>query len=387
MPAPPISGGEATAPQPATGRSPSGPPVGVPGWPVLATEYRSPLPSRRASSDMESRGRSERLSVIMAEMVPVVDDILAAPVGVALLDRLELVERGMSCPFDALTDSDPESVDRALATAGTMPVGQLLHTALDAADRLAGPWRGGAPDNLALAYEFAPARRPLAEALWQRFCESLAGPMGSQEHWLSRREPGMTVVPGFIDFSRVYGNGEFTWSGFWTVSAPTGEIHDDLVAAWEMVPGPISRWHMPIHRGARVWNIDHPSDWVRLVETFPKMATEPHAGWELPGPNQHRSDVARLASIPEQHGVRTMLDRHVLPDWDAVASEYDGVHLSWAGFITTEGFVSDLGDRGATMLRYWSSERTLWLRDVFGNPSRSRPRCSRATCQMRSAST
>ncbi len=63
-----------------------------------------------------------------------------------------------------------------------------------------------------------------------------------------------------------------------------------------------------------------------------------------------------------------MLDRHVLPDWDAVASEYDGVRLSWAGFITTEGFVSDLGDHGATMLRYWSSERTLWLRDVFGEP-------------------
>lgn len=317
---------------------------------------------------MESRGRSKRLSVIMAEMVPVVDEILAAPVGVALLDRLELAERGMFCPFDALTDSDPEPVERAVATVGTKPVGQLLHTALDAADRLAGPWSGGAPDSLALAYELAPARRSLAEALWKRFGESLAGPMDVQEHWLSRREPDMTIVPGFIDFSRVYGNGEFTWSGFWTASAPAGEIHDDLVAAWEIVPGPISRWRMPVNPGARVWNIDHPSDWVRLVGTFPKVATEPHAGWEPPGPNQHRSDVARLASIPEQHGVRTMLDRHVLPDWDAVASEYDGVHLSWAGFITTEGFVNDLGDRGATMLRYWSSERTLWLRDVFGEP-------------------
>ena len=317
---------------------------------------------------MESRGRSERLSVIMAEMVPVVDDLLAAQVGVALLDRLELDERGMFRPFDALTDSDPESVERAVTTVGTMTIGQLLHTALDAADRIAGPWTGGAPDSLALAYELASARRPLAEALWQRFCESLAGPMDVQEHWLSRREPGMTVVPGFIDFSRVYGNGEFTWSGFWTVSAPAGEIHDDLVAAWEMFPGPISRWHMPINPGAHVWNIDHPADWVRLVETFPRVATEPHAGWELPGPNQHKGDVAHLAEIPAPHGVRTVVDRHVLPDWDAVASDYDGVHLSWAGFITTEGFVSDLGDRGATMLRYWSSERTLWLRDVFGEP-------------------
>ena len=317
---------------------------------------------------MESRGRSERLSVIMGEMVPVVDDILAAPVGVALLDRLELAERGMFCPFDALTDSDSEWVERAVATVGTMAVEQLLHTALDAADQLAGPWTGGAPDSLALAYELASARRPLAEALWQRFRESLTGPMDVQEHWLGGREPGMTPVPGFVDFSRVYGNGEFTWSGFWTVSAPAGDIHDDLVAAWEMFPGPISRWRMPINPGARVWNVDHPADWVRLVETFPRVATEPHAGWELPGPNQHKRDVAHLAAIPAQHGVRTVVDRHVLPDWDAVSSEYDGVHLSWAGFITTEGFVSDLGHRGATMLRYWSSERTLWLRDVFGEP-------------------
>ncbi|SRR5579875_144977 len=274
----------------------------------------------------------------------------------------------MFCPFDALTDSDPESVGRAVATVGTMAVEQLLHTALDAADQLAGPWTGGAPDSLALAYELAPARRPLAEALCRRFCEALAGPTDTQEHWLGGRQPGMTVVPGFVDFSDVYGNGEFTWSGFWTVSSPAGEIHDDLVAAWEMFPGPISRWHMPINPNARVWTIDHPADWVRLVERFPRVATELHAGWELPGPNQHKRDVAHLAAIPAQHGVRTVVDRHVLPDWDAVASEYDGVHLSWAGFITTEGFVSDLGDRGATMLRYWSSERTLWLRDVFGEP-------------------
>ena len=125
---------------------------------------------------------------------------------------------------------------------------------------------------------------------------------------------------------------------------------------------------MPIDPGARVWSIDHPAHWVRLVETFPMVATKLHAGWELPGPNQHKSDVARLASVPDQHAVRTTLDRHVLPDWRAFASEYDGVHLSWAGFITAEGFVSNLDDQGATMLRYWSSERTLWLRDVFGEP-------------------
>ena len=36
--------------------------------------------------------------------------------------------------------------------------------------------------------------------------------------------------------------------------------------------------------------------------------------------------------------------------------------------ITAEGLVSDLPGGSLTVLRYWSSERTLWLRDVFGKP-------------------
>ena len=57
-----------------------------------------------------------------------------------------------------------------------------------------------------------------------------------------------------------------------------------------------------------------------------------------------------------------------MPDWAAVAAEFDGVHLSWAGFLSAEGYVSDLDGDDVTMLRYWFSERTLWLRDVFGEP-------------------
>jgi hypothetical protein len=314
----------------------------------------------------------DRLGCDHDSMTSAADDLLEAPVGVALLDRLEMSERPLFRPFDALSDSDPAAVARAIAALETMPLGQLLHLALDAASSLAGPWTAGAPDSLAAAYALAPARRGLADALWQRFGALLvgSGELAGQEHWLTPPEaPHMRRrEPAFGDFTRVYGNGEFTWSGVWTVSSPQCEIHDDLVFAWEMFGNPISRWRLPVRSGTRLWRIDRPTDWVRLVETFPRTATRPHAGWELPGPNQHRRDVARLAGTPGQHGVRTALDHHVLPDWTALSREYDGVHLSWAGFLTTEGYVSDLPGGGATMLRYWSSERTLWLRDVFGDP-------------------
>jgi hypothetical protein len=31
-----------------------------------------------------------------------------------------------------------------------------------------------------------------------------------------------------------------------------------------------------------------------------------------------------------------------MPDWQAVAQDYAGVHLSWARFLTTEGYISGL---------------------------------------------
>lgn len=302
--------------------------------------------------------------------MPGVDALLAAPIGVALLDRLELAARGAFRPFDALPDSDPVAVAAACDQVRTMPVGSLLAEALDAASFLAGPWSPGAVDSLTLAYQLAGARRPLAEAVWSRFAARLAGPLGrdAQEHWIDEPDPFRPLEPAFGDYEHGYGNGEFTWAGVWTVTSPPPEIHDPLIAAWEVGRGRISRWRLPVRDDARVWEIEHPGDWVRLVETFPRVATGPHFGWELPGPNQHQGELSRLVALPGQHAARVEIGPHVIPDWSAVAERYDGVHLSWAGFLTAEGYVADLADGGVTMLRYWGSERTLWLHDVFGEP-------------------
>lgn len=57
-----------------------------------------------------------------------------------------------------------------------------------------------------------------------------------------------------------------------------------------------------------------------------------------------------------------------MPDWASVARSFDAVHLNWAGFITTEGFVDASADGVVVMLRHWGGERTLWLADRFGQP-------------------
>ena len=296
---------------------------------------------------------------------------MRAPAGVALLARLEVSQRVDIPWFGWPKDSKLDAVESAASSIWEMPYGELLNVAVSAAARLAGPWSGDALVALPYLYQQAAQRRQIAEAVSERFLADLyrGADFGAQQWW--HEEPhGSTRVaaPCFTDYSNVYGNGEFTWSGLWTVTDPPPEVHDALISAWDFFGQPTSRWLLPVRPSARVWNIDGPEDWARLVESYPKVATRPHAGWELPGPNQHPSDSAMLRSIVAQNAVRIETGAHVLPDWVGVAADFDGVHLSWAGFLTSEGYISELDSGGVTMMRYWGSERTLWLHDVFDEP-------------------
>jgi hypothetical protein len=295
-----------------------------------------------------------------------IERLVAAPVGVTLLDRLEAEARDDWLSFDCLPDSIPAAVAAAREMMSQASFGSILDTALRAGMWLTGPWVGDAPENLALAYRHAPLRRPIAEAFAERFWSELHGSVqgGSTQQWWEFRDrlddPARVQRP---DYEVVYGNGEFTFGGNWTATDPPAEVLDTLASAWEM--NEVSRWLLPVRPGARVWTIDRPGDWVRLAENYPKVATKPHDGWELPGPNQHRRNISDLLEVAGQRGVRASIERQVLPDWRAVSADFDGVHLSWAGYLTSEGYISDMRSGGVTMLRYWFSERTLWLNDVF----------------------
>jgi hypothetical protein len=300
-----------------------------------------------------------------------VDELLRAPAGVALLARLEVTQRDDIPWFEWPSDCNLNAVRRAASSVWEMPYGELLEMAVSAAESLVGPWSGEALLSLPYLYAQAVHRRPIAAAVSERFHTELHSDadFGAQQWWHEDPQDSKHLVtPCFTNYSNVYGNGEFTWSGLWTVTDPPPEVHDALISAWDVCGRPTSRWLLPIRQDARVWNINGPEDWARLVETYPKVATRPHAGWELPGPNQHPSDTKMLRSVATQHAVRTAIAVHVLPDWEGVAADFDGVHLNWAGFLTSEGYISDLSDGGVTMMRYWGSERTLWLHDAFDEP-------------------
>lgn len=304
-----------------------------------------------------------------------VDAMLESPVGVALLARLETRVRNSGGYGRLANDTSPEFVHATSEAVAQMSFGELVELAVFTATIDAGPWIPDAPDTVAASYRHAEERAPIAAAINDRFGSALHAPMDHtrQQWWTTERNDVGRLAPLFVDFGHVYDAGQFTWAGLWTVSDPPAIAHSQLIDSWELYDGPITRWNLPVVPSARVFEIHRPDDWVHLIREHPREASSHLEHWELPGINQDQDELSTLMAAPAQRAARTTIRHHVVPDWRSVADHYDGVHLSWAGFITSEGCITDHDNGDVAMLRYWFSERTHWLSDVFGDPEPAPP--------------
>ena len=91
---------------------------------------------------------------------------------------------------------------------------------------------------------------------------------------------------------------------------------------------PLAWWSMRFLEEVRVFEIHGPSDWHNLCVRYPATGTE---------------------------------DDRLVPNWGAVAEEWDGVHLSFGGLLTAEQNRYE-SPAGWTMLDAWHAEQTYWLR-------------------------
>jgi hypothetical protein len=103
-------------------------------------------------------------------------------------------------------------------------------------------------------------------------------------------------------------------------------------------------WPVRIADTARILELAAPQDWVDLVRRYPLDVSAGKRGdwWRATG-----RDGGWL-----------------MPDWSAVAADWDGVHLSIAGYLTTAGRALDVDERFATVLAGWDPDATYWLDDV-----------------------
>lgn len=113
-------------------------------------------------------------------------------------------------------------------------------------------------------------------------------------------------------------------------------------------PDAARTWPLAPSHQARILEITASTDWVRLVETYPlEITCSTREDWpQIPG-------------------------RWLIPDWAAVAGDYDGAHLSVHAYLTTAGRALPAGG-GHTVLAGWDPDATCWLDDVLthtGHPT------------------
>ena len=107
-----------------------------------------------------------------------------------------------------------------------------------------------------------------------------------------------------------------------------------------------SIWSVDPIRPARILEIDGPEAWVSLVE-------------------RHPIDVTH-ARLHDWYRTTGRVGAWRIPDWRAVAARWDAVHVTVAGYLTTETRALPMaGGSAATMLAGWNPDQTWWLTDIL----------------------
>jgi len=106
-------------------------------------------------------------------------------------------------------------------------------------------------------------------------------------------------------------------------------------------------WPLRPRPGARVYEVDGPAAWARLVSRYPLDVTRSrrHDWWRATGST----------------------GRWLIPDYQAVAADYDAVHVTVLGYLTTAGAAvpTDSGGGSRTVLAGWEPDATWWLTDCL----------------------
>jgi len=159
-------------------------------------------------------------------------------------------------------------------------------------------------------------------------------------------------LPFDVDFAEGFPDRTTPRAALWT-SRSLGELPGvSLFFGWDgQAEPPIAVWSMPVEETARVYEITGAADWIALCHRYPKDTTE----W-------------RAESWAHDLGVRHR--RIVTPSWGLVASDWDGVHMSMAGLLTTTCRSMALDPVTVTSVMRWHTEVTAWFHPAFGVPSR-----------------
>ena len=94
-----------------------------------------------------------------------------------------------------------------------------------------------------------------------------------------------------------------------------------------------------------MWEIDGPGAWTDLVRRYPMDVTS--------------------ARLHDWYRTTGRAGTWLVPDWSEVAADYDAVHLTVAGYLTTATRALPVDATTATVLAGWNPDQTWWLTDIL----------------------
>lgn len=109
-------------------------------------------------------------------------------------------------------------------------------------------------------------------------------------------------------------------------------------------------WPLRARREPRVFEVHGPDDWAQLARDYPLDVTDSRS--------------------PDWRRATGRVGKWVIPNWPAVAAEFDAVHVSTWGWLTTAGRPVPVNG-AASLLAGWSPDQTYWLTDcltITGDP-------------------
>ena len=167
---------------------------------------------------------------------------------------------------------------------------------------------------------------------------------------------------------RIYHSGLFTSTlvnGKSSFHALLDRDHD-AIRSMSFKP-PLQQWRLVAHEAACIYEITAPEDWHNLCIRYPARASQDSS--------DHGRELDRLYPLKHTTGndIRDdsafRIDNWLTPDWYAVANDYDAVHLTFGGLLTSDK-VRVESYEGWSMTRLWDEEQTLWFRWMFSDSER-----------------
>ncbi|QHC62953.1 hypothetical protein GSU69_09830 [Rathayibacter festucae] len=119
---------------------------------------------------------------------------------------------------------------------------------------------------------------------------------------------------------------------------------EDLLELVEDAAGLDTATVIPVTGAGRTLEIGSAEDWAELCRAFPAEVTA-----------SRRHDWYRVTGGE---------GRWLLPDWQRVAADWDAVHLTVLGYLSSATRLIPVDDGFASVIAGWAPDSTLWLTDT-----------------------